>query len=101
MGMFKKPPPFRIVLNSGERPRGMLGGSLSGYVPPGAQYDYKPPSVFARYKWLSLAFVALILSIVIYFLLVPRAPRIIPASHPAPAPASEPVYVEPLAPTKR
>jgi hypothetical protein len=102
----KKPPPFRIVLNA-DRPRGLLGGSLSGYVPPGAQYDYKPPSVFARYKWLTAIFALLILGLLLYVALAPRQPRVYPAARTppgrvqAPAPSNEPVYVEPLAPVKR
>jgi hypothetical protein len=96
MGMFRKPAPFRIVL-SAERPRGALGGSLSGYVPPGAQYDYKPPSVFARYKWLTVTFVVLILGLLIYPLLAPRQARN-PAGQAQTPATSEPVYVEPVEP---
>jgi hypothetical protein len=103
MRPLKKTQPFRIVL-SADRPRGMLGGSLSGYVPPGAQYDYKPPSVFARYKWLTAAFAAMILGLLVYVLMTPRQ-RVIPTPRTeqlaAPAPSAEPVYVEPLEPAKR
>ena len=97
MRMFRKPAPFRIVL-TGERPRGALGGSLSHYVPPGAQYDYKPPSVFVRYKWLTLIFLAMILALLAYPLLTPQKAR--PAARGS-SRASEPVYVEPLEPVKR
>jgi hypothetical protein len=85
-----------------------LGGKLSPYVPRGAQYDYKPPSVFVRYKILTALFVILLVSLFGYWALVLRQPRVegpTPA-HPAltqptptqPAPQSDPVYVEPLAP---
>ena len=107
MGMFRKPAPFRIVLNGGERPRGMLGGSLSHYVPPGAQYDYKPPSVFARYKWLTAIFVLLVLGLLLYPALgLKKAPAAPPRaasqpSHQPPASAGEPIYVQPLEPQRR
>jgi hypothetical protein len=99
----KKPPPFRIVLNA-DRPRGMLGGSLSGYVPPGAQYDYKPPSVFVRYKWLTATFALIILGLLVYVLVAPRQ-RVIPTPRSEqlaqPASSGEPIYVEPLEPATR
>lgn len=105
----------------------MLGGSLSRYVPPGAQYDYRPPSVFERYKILSGVFALLLLAMVLFFVLMPHHPRSLPpaplaapqrpaagapaADGPAApagpkrdpgAAAAEPVYVVPLAqPTAR
>ena len=104
MGLTQKAPPFRIVLNRDERPQGMLGGSLSHYVPPGAQYDYKPPSVFARYRGLTVIFALLILGILAYALLLRPKSRVVPprapAVHSQPA-SSEPIYVQPLEPVKR
>jgi hypothetical protein len=79
-----------------------LGGKLSAYVPAGAQYDYKPPSVFARYKVLTGVFVALALSLMSYWVFVSRQPRAAAAAPPAPvgsappAPQDQPVYIEPL-----
>ena len=78
-----------------------LGGKLNAYVPQGAQYDYKPPSVFARYKVLTGVFVALALSLVSYWVFVSRQPRAA-AAQPAPlksapqAPQDQPIYIEPL-----
>lgn len=95
--------PFRIVLREGP-PKGTLGGSLSGYIPPGAQYDYKPPSVFERYKALSIIFALLVVAILVFLLLVPRHPRPLgtPASAVVPAaPTTDPVYVLPVEPQKK
>ena len=82
-----------------------LGGKLSAYVPPGAQYDYKPPSVFARYKVLTLVFVVLGLGLLSYWiwgLNVPppaaRAPAVRAPAAAAPADPDQPVYIEPLPP---
>jgi hypothetical protein len=78
-----------------------LGGKLNAYVPPGAQYDYKPPSVFARYKVLTGVFVALALFLMSYWILVSRRPHAA-AVQPAPLksvpqmPQDQPVYIEPL-----
>lgn len=86
-----------------------LGGKLSAYVPPGAQYEYKPPSVFARYRALTMVFVVLVLGLLSYWIWglnapVPpsRAPSARAAAAPA-APAAAPaqdgtVYIEPLPP---
>jgi hypothetical protein len=100
--------PFRIVLGEGPQ-KGALGGSLSRYVPPGAQYDYKPPSVFERYRILSIVFALLLSAIVLFLLLAHHHPRQPPAepvpaaadSTPASTPATataDPVYVVPVAP---
>jgi hypothetical protein len=91
-------------------PATKLGGKLAPYVPRGAQYDYSPPSVFARYKTLSAVFVILLVSLFGYWAFVLRQPRaaVQPAQHTQPAvqapqrrpaqPPSDPVYVEPLPP---
>jgi hypothetical protein len=102
--------PFRIVLRDGPQ-KGVLGGSLSRYVPPGARYDYKPPSVFERYKTLSIGFALLLLAVVLYLFLAPhlrRQPMPMPAQTPLPvvpvpttapgAAAADPVYVSPISP---
>jgi hypothetical protein len=103
----------------GERPIGKLSGKLTPYVPRGAQYDYNPPSVFARYKVLTALFVLLLVSLFGYWVFVLRQPRAAavppasatpdaavprasspPASSP-PArtqPQADPVYIEPLPP---
>jgi len=106
--------PFRIVLGEGPQ-KGALGGSLSRYVPPGAQYDYKPPSVFERYRILSIAFALLLSAVVLFLLLAHRYPGRPPAE-PVPAvanstastptstpsaPAADPVYVVPVSPPAR
>jgi hypothetical protein len=84
-----------------------LRGRLRAYVPRGAQYDYKPPSVFARYKILTAVFVILLVSLFGYWALVlrqtrpapPPAQRTQPAQQAQPAqPQSDPVYIEPLPP---
>ena len=84
-----------------------LGGKLNAYVPRGAQYDYKPPSVFARYKVLTGVFLALALFLMGYWMFVSRRPHAA-AVQPAPArsatapasapqmPQDQPVYIEPL-----
>jgi hypothetical protein len=82
-------------------PGAKLRGRLTPYVPRGAQYDYAPPSVFARYKVLTAVFVILLVSLFAYWAIVLRQPRI--AVQPAKRatqqvqPQSDPVYVEPLA----
>jgi hypothetical protein len=89
---------LRIVVGDGPPP-GSLGGSLKGYVPPGAQYDYRPPSVFARYRTLSIVFAALILLLVIYSLLAPREDsrlNRVPASPAAKEGVPDAVYVLPI-----
>jgi hypothetical protein len=89
-----KQPPFP--------PATKLSGKLTPYVPRGAQYDYKPPSVFARYKVLTAIFVILLVSLLGYWAIglgMPRAVR--QAARQAaqqPAPPSDPVYIEPLTP---
>jgi hypothetical protein len=84
-----------------------LRGRLGSYVPRGAQYDYKPPSVFARYKFLTAVFAILLLALCGYWALILRqsraapqpAQRVQPAQHAQPGQSqSDPVYVEPLAP---
>jgi hypothetical protein len=94
-----------------------LGGKLSPYVPRGAQYDYNPPSVFARYKVLSALFVILLVSLFGYWIFIVRQPRAAAASSLPPSnaarpgaarpdaarppqrvPQGDPVYIEPLAP---
>jgi len=80
-----------------------LRGKLAPYVPRGAQYDYKPPSVFARYKALTAVFVILLVSLFGYWAIVsrqsgaalPRPQHSQPASKQA-QPQSDPVYIEPL-----
>jgi hypothetical protein len=102
--------PFRIVLGEGPQ-KGVLGGSLSRYVPPGAQYDYKPPSVFERYKALSIGFAVLLLAVVLYLISAHHFRRqpiptpaeaalpATPAATTAPsAAAADPVYVLPISP---
>jgi hypothetical protein len=96
---------FRIVLGEGPQ-KGALGGSLSRYVPPGAQYEYKPPSVFARYRVLSIVFALLVIALLLYGVMAPRHDRRLPApaatppaSAPGPtAPQPDPVYVLPVSP---
>jgi len=85
-----------------------LGGKLNAYVPPGAQYDYKPASVFARYKVLTAVFVLLALCLLSYWAWVsrhtppaPSAAASAPSDGPAHAsgpqpPQNQPVYIEPL-----
>lgn len=100
--MAKKQTLPRIVLRPpGElKQPGQLGGSLGNYVPPGAQYDYKPPSVFAQYKVVTGIFAALLVGLLIYWALAPKHdPRFVhPKSDEASAAASDPgpVYVQPL-----
>ena len=89
-----------------------LGGKLDAYVPPELLYEYKPPSVFVRYKGLTVAFLALFLGLTgawVYILrrsnppifANPAAPNSAPAS-PVPAaapqrkPQDQPIYIEPL-----
>jgi hypothetical protein len=84
-----------------------LGGKLDAYVPPELQYDYKVPSVLARYKVLTAVFVALFLGLASYWVFVirhspgrpalgtPAASRPAPASAPQ-APQDQPIYIEPL-----
>jgi hypothetical protein len=93
--------PFRIVLGEGPQ-KGVLGGSLSRYVPPGAQYDYKPPSVFARYRVVSVIFVLLAIALLAFWvtarLHVRRSAKLptVPVSPAPPATQPDPVYVTPL-----
>ena len=86
-------------------PEKRLRGKLDAYVPPELQYDYKPPSVFARYKVLTAVFVAFLLGLMGLWVSVARRPAPTSAkqavSQPAPAtkaqkPQDQPVYVEPL-----
>jgi hypothetical protein len=79
-------------------PSGKLGGKVMPYVPRGAQYDYNPPSVFARYKVLTAVFVVLLVSLFGYWAFVLRAPHAAGAAQKPGAPQSDPVYIEPLAP---
>ena len=94
---------------------GKLSGKLSPYIPRGAQYDYRPPSVFARYKVLTAVFVILLMALFGYWSFRLHQPRVVPperqtlpaqephpAAQPLPAaqPQSDPVYIEPLAPPK-
>jgi hypothetical protein len=79
-----------------------LRGKLARYVPRGAQYDYKPPSVFARYKVLTAVFAVILVLLFGYWTIVLRQTRTAgrpsrPAQQVAPS-QSDPVYVEPLAP---
>jgi hypothetical protein len=86
-----------IKLEDPDPARG-LRGKLDAYLPPGAQYEYKPPSVFARYKVLTAVFIALTLGLASYCVLVLRRPPASlgrPASAP-PAPQDQPIYIEPL-----
>ena len=93
--------PFRIVLGEGPQ-KGALGGSLSRYVPPGAQYDYNPPSVFERYKILSIVFGLLMLALLAFLIIAPRHEQrhatgpAEPAIPSAPERPADPVYVTPL-----
>ncbi len=77
-----------------------LSGKLTPYVPRGAQYDYRPPSVFARYKVLTAVFVILLVSLFAYWAIVLRQSRAAAqAAKPARQqvqPQSDPVYIEPL-----
>jgi hypothetical protein len=76
-----------------------LGGAVSNYLPPEAQYDYKPPSVFAEYRVLSIVFGLLVAALVAYWVWAPghdhRSVRPKPAAASA---APDAVYIEPLAP---
>jgi hypothetical protein len=77
-----------------------LRGKLARYVPRGAQYDYNPPSVFARYKVLTAVFAILLVSLFGYWAIVlrhtPTVPRpALPGRQAAP-PQSDPVYIEPV-----
>jgi len=74
-----------------------LGGKLAPYVPRGAQYDYNPPSVFARYKVLTAVFVILLVSLFGYWVFILRQPG---AARPPrqEVPQSDPIYIEPLTP---
>jgi hypothetical protein len=75
-----------------------LGGKLDAYVPPELRYDYKPPSVFARYKVLTAVFVALGLGLLILWASVAKhqaSAPVRPASAPQ-APQDQPIYIEPL-----
>ena len=93
--------PFRIVLGEGPQ-KGALGGSLSRYVPPGAQYDYNPPSVFERYRILSVVFGLLMLALLAFLIIAPRHEQrhatgpAEPANPSAPERPADPVYVTPL-----
>jgi hypothetical protein len=79
---------------------GQLGGSVGNYVPPGAQYDYKHPSVFAQHKVVTGVFAALLIGLLIYWAMAPKHdPRFAkPDTHAASAAASDTntVYVQPL-----
>jgi hypothetical protein len=87
-------------------PEKRLRGKLDAYVPPELQYEYKPPSVFVRYKVLTALFVAFLLGLMGLWLAAIRRPAAPTsakpaASQPAPAtkaqkPQDQPVYVEPL-----
>ena len=52
---------------------GPLGGDEPGrYVPQPRLYEYKPPSVFARYKIMSVLFGGAILALLLYWFFVVR-----------------------------
>lgn len=80
----------------------MLGGSLSRYVPPGAQYDYKQPSVFERYRILSVVFALLIIALLAFLIMARRHEQrhvtgpTAPANPSPPERPADPVYVTPL-----
>jgi hypothetical protein len=84
-----------------------LGGKLDAYVPPELLYEYKPPSVFVRYKGLTVAFLAVFLGLTSYWAYVlrhPSPPRLAeppsnksaPTASPAQKPQDQPIYIEPL-----
>jgi hypothetical protein len=87
-----------------------LKGKLDGYLPPELQYEYKPPSVFARYRVLTALFVALLLGLLGLWAAAVRRPpapnalrpaareQASPVAAPNKAP-DQPIYIEPL-PTK-
>ena len=58
---------------------------------PKPRFGYEAPGVLSRYRWLALAFLAVILAASIYLYKAPRKPLTI-------TPSAEPVYVEPLKP---
>ena len=96
--MAKKHTPPRIVLRREKAPL-QLTGEVGGYLPPGAKYDYKPPSIFAQYRVLSIVFALIVLAILGYWALAPRHDRR-QSAEPTPAarPQDGPVYVEPISP---
>lgn len=72
--------------------KGLLGEE-HGYVPQPAMYEYKPPSVFARNKWITITFLALLVALVAYWFHALHGPK-----RPKPVVSPEPVYIESLAP---
>jgi hypothetical protein len=71
----------------------MLPRSFRGDgIPPGALYEYKPPSLLAQHKGLALLFVLLCLGLAVYCFTQPRATRFPPKQF---VPA-KPIYVEPI-----
>jgi hypothetical protein len=96
----------RIVLRPPDRLKdrnpNQLGGSMSNYLPPGAQYEYQPKSVFAEHRAATVLFALLVLLALIYWAMAPRhdkrfvAPPKQPASPASAVPAAAPVYVQPL-----
>ncbi len=105
----KKPHELPRVRLRREKASLQLGGEVGGnYLPPGAQYEYNPPSVFAEYRVLSAMFALIAQAALLYWVFWPvkhPSPETKPAASAAvPAPATpgdrsaDPVYVEPIAP---
>ena len=98
--MAKKHEVPRIVLRRDKAPL-QLRGEVGSYLPPGAKYEYKPPSVFEQHRVLSIVFAVIVLAMLAYGLLAPKRDGG-QSAQPTPAetvpPKDEPVYVEPIAP---
>jgi hypothetical protein len=72
------------------RPRAPAVHSPPNRFVPRPRYEYKPPSVFADYKYLAIAFVLIIIAVSVYLIRAPHKPLKI---DPPPPP---PVYIEPI-----
>ena len=89
----------RVVLRRDKAPL-QLRGEVGSYLPPGAKYDYKPPSVFEQHRVLSLVFAVMVLAGLAYGVLAHRHHDADVQAAPAAntVPKNEPVYVEPISP---
>ena len=56
----------------------MRGDEPGGYVPQPAMYEYRQPSVFARYKLLTIIFGGAILVLLLYWFMVVRKMPVTP-----------------------
>ena len=68
------------------------GKHLSLFTPK-PKFEYKAPSLLWEYRYLAIFFVIAIIAGSVYIF---RAPHHAPKIDPPAAPASEPVYVEPI-----